>query len=601
MFKKHSIPSQPWPAIWFGVVMVLFGWLVVIRLVDIQLRQGEKYRSLADQNRFFAQDIPPERGALLDRWGKPLTVNRRRYQLMAEPNALFSTTTFLDTSTALQLMATQSATVNYVLERRYPFGSALAHVVGYVGPVTADDLIKNPDVQQADLLGKAGLETALNEKLRGEHGALWYEINALGQKQRIIKQQPAQNSPTINTTLDGALSTQAATAMGAHKGAVVIFDVKTGAILSLISQPSFDPNMLQPVGTPSAEVARKQLVSGYLTDPNRVLFNRAIAGGYPPGSVFKLVTALAGLAEGSITPDTVVEDTGILQVGEFSYANWYYTQYGRTEGPVKLDKAIARSNDIYFYKAAEAIGPTKLAEWSRRFGLGSKVGLELAGETEGLVPDPEWKERHIGEKWYLGNTYHFGIGQGDLLVTPVQVAQVVQAIGNKGRLCKLHLLTDTTAECGELGLTDDQLQPVFAGMLGACSPGGTAFPFFPINQQAAQAAAATGIVETSDPWARLGAGEVACKTGTAEFGAASASGQRQTHGWFVMVTQLPAKLQTAGWPAQIGMVVLVESDETQPYAEGSREAAPVAKAVYDWILTGTVNPTVSSDSSATGE
>jgi penicillin-binding protein 2 len=502
-----------------------------------------------------------------------------------------------------------------------------------VGAVTAKDLLQQSNLQPNDLTGKTGLEAAVNDQVQGVHGAEWYEVNALGQKQRLLRQQPAQTGESLATSLDPFISAVAAKAMGDRHGAVVVFDTETGAILSLVSLPSYDPNQLQPLPAGPAEITRRQQVASYLADPNQVLFNRAIAGAYPPGSIFKVVTALAGLVGGEITPSTTVDDTGILKVGDYSYANWYFTQYGRTEGPIQLQRALARSNDIYFYKAAEAIGPTKLADWARRFGLGSQVGLEIAGESAGLVPDPAWKERQVGEKWYLGDTYHFGIGQGDLLVTPVQMAQVLQAVSNRGRLCKLHLLNHGALSCGDLGLTDDQLRPVIAGMIDACSPGGTAFPFFPLNQRALTAMTASQSATTvSDPWQKLAAGVTACKTGTAEFGPANAAGRRATHGWFMMTVATPAQLwqktppepgaqsievgessasssasqsgtlvnqvpvdkwldhqvwlsqvHQTGFPSQIGIVVLVESQPSKPFVEGSSDAAPVAKAIYDWL------------------
>jgi penicillin-binding protein 2 len=623
--------------IWiFVLAMASFGLLLMVRLVDIQLRQGESWRELADQNRWFDQIVPAERGVLLDRYGQPLTLNQKRYFKLKEPDVVWSAKEPLTRTAALEQLVSQNnsttsaqtdasqpffSPVTFTLSRLYPYGSTLAHVLGYVGQVTADDLKVNPRLPLAELIGRSGLEAKVNESVRGKTGWLHYEVNALGEKLRLLAEEPHQPGSSIQTTLDPFISQVAAQAMENKIGAVVVFDAQTGAILTTLSTPSFDPNVFQAnadaIATAAGAVNRAKTIQGYLTSDAKPLFNRAISGEYPPGSIFKLITALAGLSEGKITPETTVEDTGVLKVGIYEYANWYYTQYGRTEGAIQLERAIARSNDIYFYKAAEAIGPTQLAAWARRFGLGQTIGIEVGGEAKGLVPDPVWKEKFTGEPWYLGNTYHFGIGQGDLLVTPVQVAQVVQAVSSRGRLCKLHLLAGQETDCHDLGLTLDELSAVRQGMIGACSPGGTAFPFFPVNQVALAAAAS----KSEDD--QLRAGAVACKTGTAEFGAVlNAAGHRPTHGWFVLFADLSQPLQKAlnnvgpevnqsatpaatlvgrltdhelwlqhvkqtGFPKEIGMVVLVESRPEFPFVEGSRDAGPVAKQIYDWMVSGT--------------
>ena len=622
----EKLPLGVWVLI---VVMICFGGLLLVRLGDIQLRQGKDWRQLADQNSTFSVIVPAERGILLDRYGQPLVLNRKNYFTLTQPDTVWSSKVPIVRDEALTIMASSSgqaafSPITFTLGRNYPLGSVLAHSLGYVSQVTREDLQKTPQLPLNELVGRTGLEALVQAQLQGKSGTTIFEVNALGKKLRLIDSTDTQPGETVATTLDPYLSAVAATAMGERRGAVIVFEVQTGAILSLVNLPSFDPNIFQPtLATSSAaavatltELNRQRQIQAYLQSQNQVMFNRAISGEYPPGSIFKLVTALAGLSENKITPETAVEDTGILKVGEYSYANWYYTQYGRTEGSIKLERAISRSNDIYFYKAAEALGPTALAAWARRFGLGSPVGIELWGESPGLVPDPAWKEHQTGDRWYLGNTYHFGIGQGDLLVTPLQIAQLVQAIAAQGRLCKLHLLAGTQIECRDLGLTEIQLNAVRGGMIGACSPGGTAFPFFPINQ------AILAQVSDENRQTQLNAGAVACKTGTAEFGATlNAAGFRPTHGWFVMFADLTSALKTQqpdviesqspivlpetvvknswldhtrwlelvakqGFPGQIGIVVLVESQIETPFIEGSRDAGPVARAIYDWLVTG---------------
>ena len=286
---------------------------------------------------------------------------------------------------------------------------------------------------------------------------------------------------------------------------------------------------------------------------------------------------------------------------------------------IHLVRAIARSNDIFFYKAAEWTGPDQIAQMARLLGFGSATGIEIGGEARGLVPDPQWKEKVMGERWFLGNTYHLGIGQGDLLVTPLQIAQLIQTIAHNGTLCRPSVLVSSTADCRSVGIQEDHVRMVLAGMLDACSPGGTAFPFFPLNQSRRQPDGA--------PTQDLQRGAVACKTGTAEFGGADARGDRKTHGGGAGIVEpqipeltqggnqaggdkiggnqissevvaIPSAASTSGlidrgrwgklvqvqrYPRRLAIVVLLESDDEHPYREGSRDAGAVAKQILDWM------------------
>jgi penicillin-binding protein 2 len=256
------------------------------------------------------------------------------------------------------------------------------------------------------------------------------------------------------------------------------------------------------------------------------------------------------------------------------------------------------------------------------FGLGVPTQLQIPGEARGLVPDPAWKQQRFGEPWYLGNTYHFGIGQGDLLVSPVQVAQMMQAVANEGRLCQLSVLSHQPERCKDLGVSRENLTLVKQGLLDACSPSGTAYPFFAHN-----AARRTGVSVEQD----LHNGAIACKTGTAEFGGADSRGYRKTHGWFVMAVGIdrqqlgatpvatssaqpsPAssalplagsapqdlnelrtrwieQVQEHGFPNEVVIAVLVESDDTKPFKEGSSDAAPVAQSIVNWMLDQASTP-----------
>lgn len=619
VIKKNS-STAVWKRLLIMLLAVATASGLGLRILELQLVHGQQFRVQADNNRFYQLQLPANRGLIYDRYQQPLALNTKRYFRLDEPNALYSHRQELTRTDGLRWLATDSAQVVTENVRHYPYASATAHVVGYVGQVSAEELAEDPSRSLIKQYGKYGLEKNFDQQLQGVDGSQRFEINALGQRQRLISEQMPKAGESIVTTLDPYVSTAALQAMGQQKGAVIVADALTGDILTLISTPSFDPNQLsQQWLDPTQEQSRVEYVKALFRAEDQPMFDRAVSGVYPPGSIFKLVTALAGLETGAVTPQTEVEDTGVLKVGEYSYGNWYYRQYGRVDGLVSLVRAIAHSNDIYFYKAAEWIGPTQLADFASLFGFGQPIDIGLYPMAKGIVPNPAWKQSVFGERWYLGNTYHFGIGQGDLLVSPLQVLQMLLAIGHEGILCQPRLLEGGDQDCVGLGLQPANVETVLRGMIDACAPNGTAFPFFSRNQAVADQLEGGGsVVEWLDQ------GAVACKTGTAEFGGADHRGYRDTHGWFVALVEptlnlnpeaelaadqpatdsaelasLPSQVadqsldqlyqdwQTQasehGFPDRIAIVVLVESDDQEQFREGSGDAAPIAKFILDWL------------------
>jgi penicillin-binding protein 2 len=618
---------------WYAVIGSIFT-LLTIRLGWIQLVKGAQYVAAADDNRFFSLPLPAPRGLILDRYAEPIVWNERSYARIGDTTSLFPVTTPIVRDEALVLLATDSAQVSTQYERRVAFPQALAPVVGYVSDITAEDL--DQAVGRAivtDRVGRSGLERLFNQQLQGLTGKDTYEINALGLRQRLLEHQPPQIGRELATTIDPYLSEIAYRALGDQKGVVIIIDAATGDILSLVNKPSYDAQVMNehPIGEEN-EKLRRSAIQNWLTDSAQPFFNRATSGAYPPGSIFKMVTALAGLERKVLTTSTEVVDDGTLKVGEYEYANWYYTQYGRTEGALTLTRAIARSNDIYFYKAAEWVGPTVLAQMARTLGFGVRTGIGLGSEQTGLVPDPEWKEKILKQPWYLGNTYHYGIGQGDILVTPIQVGQYIQTLANQGTMCTPHITTGKESPCHEVGINSESLVAVLDGMMAACSTGGTAYPFFARNLLLAD--------QGSDVLANLSRGAMACKTGTAEFGMSDEQGYRATHGWFVAMVQpqLPEageveapypvsvasqaatleqtdgkttagttvedlhqawlqRVEQHGFPSRLVLVSLVESDGLHKFKEGSRDAAPVVKEILHWMEGGEISAPISIPSS----
>ncbi|MDZ7587421.1 MAG: penicillin-binding transpeptidase domain-containing protein [Patescibacteria group bacterium] len=401
---------------------------------------------------------------------------------------------------------------------------ANAHVLGYAGEVNEEEVTK---FYLGAIVGKMGLEKQYDQRLRGVDGLSILEQDAQGKVLRELKRIAPVKGEVLQTTLDAGLQKKAFELMDNRKGAVVVSNPSTGEILALVSSPSFDA---------------KNLVK-YLDDEDLPLFNRAISGEYPPASTYKIVTATAALEEGKIDATTKIEDTGELRVGLYRFGNWYFDQYGKKEGWLEITRALARSNDIFFYKLGEYLGINALADWARYFGLGNKTGIDLGGEADGLIPDPEWKETVLKDQWYLGDTYISAIGQGNILTTPLQINQMISVIASHGLFCKPFLVGGPN--CKQLDISEKTIDLVTEGLKQVTETGGTAWPFFdfPVG--------------------------VAGKTGTAEFGQQEDKTKIKTHAWFTVFAPVEKP--------EISVTVLLESA-----GEGSYQAAPVAKELLTY-------------------
>jgi penicillin-binding protein 2 len=644
MNNKQYSPKRKILFLHAFMVFIVTG--LIVRLVDTQLLKGNLFAELATNNRMYVVNQPEQRGVLLDRYSDPLVFNKPIYYKLDSSESLYSDKVRINRDEALKLMSDDPDAIRIEHEREYRYPLSTSHILGYIGHVTSDDLIQDSSLKISDKIGKMGLELEMQDYLKGTKGFKKFEINAMGEKQHLVVKEDGVPGFSVKTTIDPYLSEVALKALGEKLGSVVILDGETGDVLALVSTPTFDLSYFSETeDNPEGELERVRKIQSFFSHPQKLFFNRAVSGAYPPGSVFKLVTAMAGLENDKITNSTTVKDEGVLKVGEYSYANWYFTQHGKVEGDINLQKSIARSNDIYFYKVAEWVGPEKIKEMAELFGFGKKTGIQLQAESAGLIPDPEWKQRILGERWFLGNTYHFGIGQGDLLASPIQVAQMVQGITNKGTLCSPSIVSDDfrtgylkDSRCGEVGVLRENLDIVIKGMLDACSDGGTGFPFFNYNSLVRN--------PSLNPYEEINKGAVACKTGTSEFGGADERGYRKTHAWFAasfgtsdLVSELNKidfveddlsdengnseidegklnqvivsadladqseekqqntqketwrkNIKDQGLPKNLVIVVLVESDEVNPYREGSKDAGPVAKEIFDWMFADTTKP-----------
>jgi len=508
-------------------VYLFYGFLAIgllfllARLFELQIIFGAKNRALAEGNRIKKEILPAPRGLIYDSKERELVRNVPIYRVKKEEKEEYE---IIPREEALKMEARgETENLRVDIGRNYLYGEVLAHVLGYLGEANKEEVKKN-QFKLGDLVGRGGLEEEYDSYLRGQDGGEIYEVDAHGEKIREIGRVEPIPGKDLYLTLDAELSQIAYEALEKKPGAVVATNPQNGEVLVLISSPSFNPN---------------HITSQNLTDESLPFFNRAISGVYPPGSTFKIVTATAGLEEGKVNAETTYNDTGEIRVGDYSYKNWYFTQYGRTEGLLNIVQAIKRSTDTFFYKVGEWVGPTRLAAWAEAFGLGQKTKIDLPGEVKGLVPSPALKEKS-GDHWFLGNTYHFAIGQGDLLTTPLQINLMTSVIANGGKLCQPMVAENTSVNCQDLKLKLETVTLVKEGMAGVCSSGGTAFPFFDFQPP------------------------IGCKTGTAEFG----DPEGKTHAWLTAFGPLEN--------SEISVTVLVERG-----GEGSYVAAPIAKKVME--------------------
>ena len=537
MRSLTSSYEQSWLS-WFLRGILILGTLVLFaRLFELQVIKGNYYRDLSDGNRVRRVTINAPRGKIFARGGEVLVDNRPVYFRLV-----------LTGDGGYQKIEVEESGLDTIIEykRFYPLGADLAHVTGFVGYVAESELSRvEPKCPEKGALklnswvGRNGLEETYNCELRGYDGEELIEVDTHGNKVRVLGRKPARTGEDIRTTIDYGLQKKAVDAIKGKIGAIVATDIK-GEVLALYSSPSFDPNLF--VDSNSAYSSRLENV---LNDSNHPLFNRAIAGLYHPGSTFKIVTSIAALSEGKIDEKFIFDDPGVISVNDFEFANWYFTQYGGLEGELGVVRAIARSTDTFFYKVGELVGIKNLASWSRKFGLEDKSGIDLAGEVTGLVPDPEWKERVKGEKWFLGNTYHVAIGQGDLALTPLSVNQISSVVASYGKVCRPFIArreNEVNESCRELGISTKNISLVKQGMVEACTTGGTGYPFFNYNPK------------------------VACKTGTAE-----TIEMGKTHAWFTVFA--PSD------DPEIMLTVLVEKG-----GEGSSVAAPIAREILEFYF-----------------
>lgn len=494
--------------------------------VRLSIIRGGYYRNMARDNKVYEMVIPAARGEIVDRKGR--VIAKSVYQYFKKVNG----TKVYEGSGDFEGIKFEGKDLAYDLKRKYLFGESLGLVTGYVGKPNETEVgfagVCGQKIDKNDLLGRGGVEEYFNCLLGGVDGQRLIEVDAMGNYVRELGRKEPQAGQKLELSIDAYWQEKAYELMKDKKGVVIVSEPKTGKILVLVSSPSIDANVF-------SFASDNRMIESYLNDNDGLpMLNRTVGAKYHSGSVFKPVMITAGLEEGVIDKNTLIEDTGVIKIGEYSFNNWLWTKRGGTDGMVDAVKALQRSNDIYFYRLGEKLGVDRIKTWAVNFGYGSKTGVELPGEINGLVPDDKWKQETKGERWFLGNTYHLSIGQGDLAVTPIQVNQMTNVVANKGAKCKMSIDKNSKVECGKIGASMNSLNTVVEGMKSACQTGGTAYPLFNFKTS------------------------IACKTGTAEVG----DGSKDTHAWL-----------TAFAPAEnpeISITVMVERG-----GEGSDMAAPI--------------------------
>lgn len=444
------------------------------RLVYLQIVQGAKHRQRAESNRVRIIPKQPERGNIFDRNGKLLASTRYPRSVYLWPMAHRKSSWSVVGPRLAQILEISEAEIEKTLEesavnpssliriarnlneaqvtalreyenelpgveinteavRYYPYGKELAHILGYTREITAEQLKKKKaqGYRLGDVMGQMGIEKAYEKLLRGEWGGQQIEVDGSGRPLRVLGTKQAKSGNDLHLTIDLETQIAAEKALGNRNGAIVAIDPKNGAILAMVSHPSFDPNIFS-----KQKLSQKDWES--LQGSEHPLVNRAISV-FPPASTFKIVTTTAALESGQFSPDTVLQTYGSLTIGGTRFGEWNHAGFG----PLGFVGALQWSSDTFFYQIGKRIGGPTLISWTRKYGFGQKTGFEFTTEeAKGLVPDENWKQKVWKRDWTVGDTINMSIGQGALQTTPLQVAVMFAVPANGGYRVQPHLLKD---------------------------------------------------------------------------------------------------------------------------------------------------------------
>ena len=554
--------------------------VLALRLWQLQILKGQYYREQSIKNRIRVVKVPAPRGIIYDRNGIKLVKNVPFYiasllpeiseneinlkalgKLLGmseqeirkkiasrnpgslEPVRLKMGLSFKEVA---KIEARRSDFPGLIIEtevtRAYPYGKTASHLIGYLSLPTLEQL-RNPgekEIVQGSLVGQWGVEALFDEKLRGIPGKKFIEVDALGRQLKTVKVIPPRRGDDITLSIDLPTQLVAEKAFKKRSGGLLAIDPQSGKIIALVSLPSFDPNEFVMGISPKKWIR-------LIRHPGHPMLNRVLQSQYPPGSVFKLIVAIAALEEGVINPGFKVNCTGAISVGRWTFRCWKREGHG----VVDLRRAIVESCDVYFYELGRLLGIDRIAKYARALGLGVPVGLKLCKEKQGLIPTTRWKKKVKGRPWYLGETFNAAIGQGYVSITPAQAAILAAAIANGGIIYRPSVLLDAPSEInGKLSLKPSTIRVLKQAMYQVVvNPKGTGWR------------AKSGIVP------------IAGKTGTAQVVSRREDDQEnrwtpKDHAWFVAFAPVRKPV--------IAVSVFVEHG-----GHGGETAAPIAKATIE--------------------
>ncbi|TAK88823.1 penicillin-binding protein 2 [Patescibacteria group bacterium] len=474
--------------------------------------------------------------------------------------------------TALDFDQLSATTPGFSLDvnpiRDYRDQTLLSAILGYTGRVSEQDLIRNPDYAPTDYAGKLGVELQYEKELRGQNGREQTEVDASGRPIKLLSSQPSVPGSNLVLTIDTELQQQMTEAIkkqmqasGSPRASGIALNPKTGEILAAVNLPSYDNNLF-------AKGIGQSDYSRLLNDSAQPLFNKAMGGAYPVGSIIKPLIGSAGLQEGVISPSTTVNDTGSLEVPNRYDPNTKYTFRSYEEGGlgvVNISRAIAVSSNVFFYTVGggfgniAGLGVDRLTAYYNKFGLGAKTGVDLPGETAGLVPTPASKKKASGEGWYLGDTYNISVGQGDLRASPLQMAVATAAVANGGNVLKPHILKEVQ-DAGGRTIRASSTEVVRQNFISPAN--------IQLIRQAMRKVVSESYGTACCQMEREVPVPVAGKTGTAE---TDPNGKRKPHAWFTAFAPYD--------DPQIVTVILVENS-----GEGAQYAAPATRETLAWCF-----------------
>lgn len=556
--------------------------LFALRLWQLQVLDGKKYFQMSEDNHLKVLSVAAPRGIIYDRNGKALVKNEAFYTVALIPGS-FSGINFRALSEFLGVEETEIRErvarkvapfetirlkegisfeeVAYIearrsdfpgliiapeISRHYVYGSVASHVVGYLGMRGPEKLesFKDSDIPPDAFIGKWGIEALHDAALRGIPGKRFIEVDALGRQLRIVREESPQKGEDLTISLDIELQRIVEEAYRGRSGASVALNPGTGEILALVSLPSFDPNLFsRGISAKDWKILNE--------NPKHPFLNRAIQSQYPPGSVFKAVVATAALEENVLSPDFRVNCTGKIRSGNWEFRCW--KRHGH--GVVDIHRAIVESCDVFFYEVGRILGIDRIAKYAKMLGLGQDTGIVLTNERAGFIPTTKWKESVRKQPWYLGETYHSSIGQGYVLTTPIQLAELISAFANDGNtyVPKFTVGAEDAIPLHNSGIKPQTLRIVTDGLKGVVNESG-----------------GTAVSSRSSHYL------IAGKTGTAQVvrekvAKASDEERYRDHAWFVAFSPLARP--------EIAISVFVEHG-----GHGGSAAAPIAKAAIEQYL-----------------